>query len=104
MRLIQNGDYAHCHFLLLQLFHIALCEMKHDELDKLNTHKKQELDQIRLNVVKANMQKFIKEKGFLLLHNCINLVFKELPEVDLSHADESQPVKELIYLENGGAQ
>lgn len=44
--------------------------------------KKQQLDQKRLRVVKKNMRKFIKEKGFLLLHNCINLVFKELSETN----------------------
>lgn len=27
MRLIEKQNYSHCHFLLLQLFHIALCEM-----------------------------------------------------------------------------
>ena len=51
------------------------------------------------------MQKFIKEKGFLLLHNCINLCFKELPDVDLSHAEYGAATKELdegfIYNEDG---
>ena len=27
-----------------------------------------------------NLRKFIKEGGFLILHNCMNLVFQELPE------------------------
>ena len=33
--------------------------------------------------MRLNLRKFIKEGGFLILHNCMNLVFQELPEAPL---------------------
>lgn len=63
LRLIEKPEYMHCQFLLLQLVHIAL---------SVNSE----------NHIKKNMRKFIKEKGFGILHNCINLVFKDLPDLE----------------------
>ena len=63
LRLIEKPTYVHCQFILLQLVHVAL---------SVNSEKH----------IKLNMRKFIKEKGFNILHNCLNLVFKELPDLE----------------------
>ena len=82
MRLIEKQEYSHCHFLLLQLFHIALCEMVGEAGGQAKNVQTLEKARKRQECIHRNMEKFIKESGFLLLHNCLNLVFKELPEVD----------------------
>ena len=74
LRLIEKNDYEHCHFLLLQMLHIALNNSK----DKKSAIVRKEDARSREEIVWLNLRKFIKEGGFLILHNCMNLVFKEL--------------------------
>ena len=61
LKLIEQPEYEHCHFILLQLVHVALS--------------------VKGNLAKQNLQKFIKANGLFILHNCMNLVFKELCKV-----------------------
>lgn len=88
LRLIENPVYAHCQFLLLQLVHIALSRVTVRE--KRNC---QESEHVAMNLCK-----FIKEGGFLILHNCLNLVFKELPKVEVAILDQ------FVHNNNGGGR
>ena len=58
LKLIEHPEFVHVHFLLLQLIYVSLS--------------------VRTYLAKANMQLLIKAKGFHVLHNCMNLVFKDL--------------------------
>lgn len=60
LKLIEHPEYSHVHFLLLQLVYVALSFP------------------VRTDLAKTNTQVFIKAKGFHVLHNCMNLVFKDL--------------------------
>ena len=56
------------------MLHIALNNSK----DKKSAIVRKEDARSREEIVWLNLRKFIKEGGFLILHNCMNLVFKEL--------------------------
>ena len=62
LKLIEHPEFTHVHFLLLQLIFVSLS--------------------VRADLAKANMQLLIKAKGFHVLHNCMNLVFKDLKLVE----------------------
>ena len=59
LKLIEHAEYLRCHFLMLQLLYIAL-SVKQKEL------------------AKANMLMLIKANGLFVLHNAMNMCFKDL--------------------------
>ena len=73
LKLIEQPEYEHCHFILLQLVHVALS--------------------VKGSLAKLNLQKFIKANGLLILHNCMNYVFKELCKVQQATPEQDQMVR-----------
>lgn len=62
VKLLDQDNYQHCHFILLQLMHVALS--------------------INGEYASKNMKKFIKADGLQVLLNCMRLVFLDLLRVD----------------------
>lgn len=73
LKLIEQPEYEHCHFILLQLVHVALS--------------------VKGSLAKLNLQKFIKANGLLILHNCMNYVFKELCKTQQATLEQDQMVR-----------
>ena len=79
LKLIQHPEFSHVHFLLLQLLHVSLS--------------------VRNDLAKANMQLLIKAKGFNVLHNCMNLVFKDLKQAGSAAPQIQGPLDAPISLQ-----
>ena len=48
---------------------------------------------VKGSLAKLNLQKFIKANGLLILHNCMNYVFKELCKTQQATLEQDQMVR-----------
>jgi len=64
IKLLDLDQYSHCHFIILQLLHIALA--------------------VKGEIGKKNLKRFIKHDGMVILKNSMKFVFRELHRQDAS--------------------